>query len=310
LDGYKLEQWRIPWGTATHPRAATADGHGGVWFVDETDDLLGRFDEATHQFERHPVEPGSRPTSLAIAGDVIVITASGTARLISFKPATGAVTRRKVPVVQEPRNPRIVIVDPGSGLTWFTAESAGSVGRFDPSTGAFLIWDMRGGAAPSGIAVDKRGRAWFAEAGADSIGMIDPQARRSEQFPLRVGERAQCVAVASDGAVWYTDYADRMLGRLDPATGALERFAMPSDVGDSSVAIVADDRDGIWIAETGVVPNRIVAFDARRRIWGPAIAVADSAPNALRDLTFDSAGRSLWFAVGDGMLGRLSLPRR
>jgi virginiamycin B lyase len=46
------------------------------------------------------------------------------------------------------------------GTVWFTAQSAGKLGRLDPRTGKSDLIALRPGAAPHGVIVGPDGAAW------------------------------------------------------------------------------------------------------------------------------------------------------
>ncbi len=71
--------------------------------------------------------------------------------------------------------------------------------------------------------------------------------------------------VAPDGAIWYVDYARGFLGRLDPVTAAVEEWPSPAGSLALPYAMTVDDQDRLWYVETGVRPNRMVAFDAKAK---------------------------------------------
>jgi virginiamycin B lyase len=67
--------------------------------------------------------------------------------------------------------------------------------------------------------------------------------------------------------------------------------------------MATDDQDRIWLAETGVQPNRLVAFDPKQRTWVANIPVGERAPNTIRHMVFDRASKRLWFGTDLNMIG-------
>jgi virginiamycin B lyase len=51
------------------------------------------------------------------------------------------------------------------GAVWFTAQSAGKLGRLDPRTGKSDLIALGPGAAPHGVIVGPDGAAWVTEGG-------------------------------------------------------------------------------------------------------------------------------------------------
>jgi hypothetical protein len=55
------------------------------------------------------------------------------------------------------------------GAVWFTAQSAGKLGRLDPRTGKSDLIALGPGAAPHGVIVGPDGAAWVTEGGQNAI---------------------------------------------------------------------------------------------------------------------------------------------
>jgi virginiamycin B lyase len=71
--------------------------------------------------------------------------------------------------------------------------------------------------------------------------------------------------------------------------------------------MAVDDRDRIWIVETGVSPNRFVGFDPATEAFFAATAIA-SGGGSVRHMTHDPRTRSIWFGTDTNTLGRARLP--
>src|SRR6201989_925483 len=61
------------------------------------------------------------------------------------------------------------------GTVWFTAQSAGKLGRLDPRTGRSDLIALGPGAAPHGVIVGPDGAAWVTEGGQKEIARVDPR---------------------------------------------------------------------------------------------------------------------------------------
>ena len=68
-----------------------------------------------------------------------------------------------------------------------------------------------------------------------------------------------------------------------------------------------DDRGYIWIAETSVQPNRLVAFDPRARKLVENIPVPADGPNTIRHMQWDRATRQIWFGSDANQIGRIKV---
>ena len=66
-----------------------------------------------------------------------------------------------------------------------------------------------------------------------------------------------------------------------------------------------DDRGRIWVAETGIQPNRLVAFDPAKKAFTETVVIAADEPNTIRHMTFDKSTRQIWFGGDANMIGRV-----
>ena len=93
------------------------------------------------------------------------------------------------------------------GTVWFTAQSAGKLGRLDPRTGRSDLIALGPGAAPHGVIVGSDGAAWVTEGGQNAIARVDPTTRAVKLFPLPKERRDANLNTATfdrQGALWFT----------------------------------------------------------------------------------------------------------
>jgi virginiamycin B lyase len=70
--------------------------------------------------------------------------------------------------------------------------------------------------------------------------------------------------------------------------------------------MITDDRDRLWLVETGPRPNRFVAFDpATERV----VETADipSGAGSVRHMVFHAPTRTIWFGTDANTIGRARL---
>ena len=123
--------------------------------------------------------------------------------------------------------------------------------------------------------------------------------------------RARRIAITSDNQLWFGDYRG-FINHLDPKTGKFAEWPMPSGAASQPYAHAQDDQDRIWIVETGVHPNKLVAFDTKTKEWVaniPIPSLTAQGRNTIRHMTFNRATRELWFGTDAGTIGKINIPR-
>jgi virginiamycin B lyase len=71
--------------------------------------------------------------------------------------------------------------------------------------------------------------------------------------------------------------------------------------------MASDDRGRIWLAETGPQPNKLVAFDPRKKSFTESVTIAADKANTIRHMVFDKATRQIWFGGDANMIGRVQV---
>src|SRR5215467_4838287 len=119
------------------------------------------------------------------------------------------------------------------GGVWFTAQSAGKLGRLDPSTGKSAMIALGPGAAPHGVIVGPDGAAWVTEGGQNAIARVDPLTHAVKLSPLPKERRNANLNTATfdhQGVLWFTGQ-NGVYGRLDPRSGTMSVFDAPRGTG-------------------------------------------------------------------------------
>ena len=112
--------------------------------------------------------------------------------------------------------------------------------------------------------------------------------------------------ITPDGRVWYVDYATGRLGRLDPATRQFEEWELPGGTESRPYGTAMDDEGRIWVAESGLEPNRLVGFDPATEQFFSTTEVP-SGGGTIRYMYFHAPTREIWFGADTNTIGRAKL---
>ncbi len=300
-DTITIREWPVEWGGRT--RDPSVDPQGRVWFVGQAGNYVARFDLTTERFERFEIDPGTNPHTVVIdrVGNAWYA-GNRNGRIGRIDARTGEIRRYMMPD-SAARDPHTIAFN-RQGELWFTLQGSNMVGRLNPADGQIRLVNVpTPRSRPYGIIVDRNDRPWFDLFGTNKIGTIDPATMELREYELPWPDaRPRRIAQTSDGKIWYGDYVRGTLGRLDPATGKVDEFPLPSGRTSLPYAIMNDDQDRIWVVETGVQPNRFVAFDARTERF-TSITAVPSGGGTIRHMEFDPRTGRIWFGTDRNTLG-------
>ena len=152
----------------------------------------------------------------------------------------GAVPLREYPV---PQGSHPHDVAPASdGTVWYTAQTAGALGRLDPATGKFREIKLGEGSAPHGVIVGPDGAAWVTDGGLNAIVRVSPATGEVRRFPLpaaRAGANLNTAVFDRQGILWFTGQGG-VYGRVTPATGRVEVWDAPKGPGPYGITVTPD----------------------------------------------------------------------
>ena len=305
------KEWPVPFGANTRPRDPYADDQGRVWFVGQVGNYIAYLDSKSGEFKRYEIDAGTNPHNLVVEKGTVWFTGNRNNRIVKLDPASGKLTTYRIPD-STVRDPHTMIIDSKSGVAWFTAQQAGTVGRFELATGTFRLWKTGPRTNPYGIVLDSKGRPWFDLFGTNKIGTIDPKTLELKEFTIpNDSARPRRIAVTSDDKIYWGDYRRGFLGFLDPATGKMEEWRMPAGRAALPYAMTTDDRDVIWVGQNGHanVKATLVGFDHKTKKFVAEIPLGEAAPNTVRHMTFDRHTRQIWFGTDQGSIGRIKVPQ-
>lgn len=306
----EIQEWEVPW-ERTRPRDPFVAPDGRIWFVGQAGNYAAVLDPRTGEFERHDLPEGAGPHNLIVGEDGVVWYAGNRDRHIGrIDPESGTITRFEMPD-EAARDPHTLHWG-RDGQIWFSVQGGNKVGRFDPGTGEVRLVDVpTERARPYGIVQAPDGSMWVAAFGTNKLLRLDEttMALREVELP-RAEARPRRLGVTSDGRIWYGDYAGGRLGVYDPAAGSFEEWALPGGAEARPYAVTVDDRDRVWLVETGPrgEPNTFVAFDPDRREFVHTVDVP-SGGGTVRHMVFHGPTSSIWFGTDVNTVGVARLPR-
>ncbi len=163
---------------------------------------------------------------------------AATAEVVETPAARVALQEYPVPAGSHPHD---VAPAPDGGV-WYTAQSAGKLGRLDPTSGAIDEMALGTGSAPHGVIVGPDGAPWITDGGLNAIVRVDPTTREVRRFPLPAGSGGANLNTATfdhQGRLWFTGQND-VYGRVDPATGQVDVFDAPRGPGPYGITTAPD----------------------------------------------------------------------
>lgn len=300
-----VKEWPVPY-EQSRPRDPYVDSKSRVWFVGQVGNYIAYLEPESGTFKRYELEDGALPHNLIVdQKDMVWYAGNGNGHIGKLDPATGKITRYALP--QSVRDPHTLIFD-GKGDIWFTAQQSNYVGRLRTATGKVDVAEVpTPNARPYGIEVDSKGHPWFNEFGNEKIAMIDPATLEITEHSLpNDRSRTRRIAITSDDRIWYVDYTRGYLGRFDPASKQFKEWALPGGASSLPYAMSMDDKDRLWMVETGGQPNRLVGFDPKTEKFLGNTPIP-SGGGSVRHMVFDERTGQIWFGTDNNTIGRATV---
>ena len=302
-----IKEWDVPWENS-RPRDPYVDQQGRVWFVGQRGNYVAYLEPESGEFKRYTIEEGTYPHNLIVDREGQVWFAGNRAAYIGrLNPETGETTKFPMPNPAA-RDPHTLILN-SEGNIWFTVQGGNFIGRLNTQSGKVdLVEVPTSGARPYGIKLDAEGRPWVALFGSHKIATVDPQSVELEEIELpRQEARPRRLEITPDGNIWYVDYAGGRLGRLDPETHQVKEWRLPGGAQSRPYGTASDDQGRIWVAESGLQPNRIVGFDPSAEEFIGRTKVP-SGGGTIRYMYYNAPEQEVWFGTDANTIGRARLP--
>jgi virginiamycin B lyase len=298
-----IKEWPVPY-AASRPRDPYVDSKNRVWFVGQVGNYIAYLDPKSGDFRRYEIDEGTLPHNLIVdQKDMVWYAGNGNGHIGKLDPVSGKITKYPMPN-PEARDPHTLVLDP-KGNIWFTVQNGNFVGRLATGTGKVdLIEVPTANARPYGIEIDSKGRPWFNEFGSDKLATVDPATLKLREYKMpNDRSRGRRIAITSDDRIWYVDYTRGFLGRLDPKSGQFKEWALPGGPTALPYAMTSDNKDRLWMVETGSQPNRLVGFDPKTEKF-LGITPIPSGGGTVRHMMFDERSGQIWFGTDNNTIGR------
>lgn len=303
-----IKEWVVPWENS-RPRDPFMDQQGRVWFCGQKSNYIAYLDPAAGTFKRYELPENTHPHNLIIDGQGMVWYAGNTnAHIGKLDPDTGEIVQYPMPDPAA-RDPHTLVFT-RTGDIWFTVQGGNFIGRLTTKTGKVdLVKVPTPRARPYGIKMDAQDRPWVVLFGSHKFATVDPATLELEEIALPREEiRPRRMEITPDGGIWYVDYAGGMLGRLDAATREVQEWPLPSGAPSRPYGTASDAEGRIWVAETGVQPNRLVGFDPVTKTFFQETDVP-SGGGTVRHMYYHAPTREIWFGADSNRIGRLTVPK-
>ena len=210
-------------------------------------------------------------------------------------------------------NPHNIVLDHQGGV-WFTGNRNGRLVKLNPETGELKNYMMPDSTVrdPHTLIFTKDGIGWFSAQQSQRIGRIDTKTGEIKLWrpPGDGRSNPYGVVVDNDGRPYFNLWASNRIATIDPKTGKWTEYPLPSGAQAQPYAHAQDDKDRIWMVETGVQPNRMVAFDTKSKQWVANFPILSNGAerNTVRHMTFNRATREIWFGTDAGTIGAVKVP--
>jgi virginiamycin B lyase len=304
----EIKEWKVPW-KDSRPRDPYVAPDGDIWFVGQRTHYIAEFDPETEEFRKFDLEDGAGPHTVVLDASGTPWYTGNTANHIGkLDPETGKITKYMMPDDKSARDPHTMAFNK-NGNIWFTSQGANSIGFFDvQSEEEYIISVPTPRARPYGIIMDMdMVTPWIVLFGTNKLATVSAETMELTEIELpNEGSRPRRLAQTSDGVIWYGDYSRGYIGSYNPDNGKNNEWKLPSGERSRPYAVTVDDKDRVWLVETGVQPNMFVGFDTNSKEFVASEPIP-SGGGTVRNMVFDETNNAIWFGTDTNYLGKAQL---
>ncbi|TRX55746.1 lyase [Thalassomonas sp. M1454] len=302
----EIKEWQVPWPN-TRPRDPAIDSSGIVWFCGQSGNYIANLDPNTGKFKRFELSDNTHPHNLIIdSKDRIWYAGNRNSHIGLLDPKTGTIEKIAMPV-DTPIDPHTLVFNSQQDI-WFTAQWGNKIGFLDTETKQVKLIDVGvERARPYGIKVDYDDVPWVVLFGTNKIAKVNVASLSLEIIDLLdVQERPRRLEISQNNGIFYLDHKLGYLGKFNPDTKILERWLMPEIDKAKLYGSAIDDNDRVWLALTGVKPNKLRVFDSNSKGFITSQDIP-SGGGSIRYMYYHQASDAIWFGSDANTIGRAIL---
>ncbi|HXG06177.1 MAG TPA: hypothetical protein VNI77_02490 [Nitrososphaera sp.] len=266
-----FEQYRIPvWPSLDMPFTSLAswssswsvkpDGKGNIWFTDEKNNALWRFNKASESFEMFPV-PARYPSAMDFDsnGNIYFIGINSKSLFFADVAEMRNATSEGITEIPLPLdgfsgiNPGIItagmmVVDNERNDVWVSLlafQRKGQLFQYDIDSKRIVkVVDLPADlSSPVGGAIDNFGDLWIGDHGTNTFfryspatgeltkfttSMVSPRIFGRDTAPSSAHTWPYWLQKAEDGSIWFNEHTGNKVARFDPETLTLTEYWVPS----------------------------------------------------------------------------------
>lgn len=196
-----------------NPSDMTLDNAGNVWISIADPGKILKFDVQNEQFKKVKMPPASS-SPMALTTDHRankIWIAEGLGEVGSIDPTSSNITNHS-PGHLSFLFPVGIVVNPSSGVVYFSEHNGYDVKAFNPQNNTFKKYSVDFGGFPSGMVLDNEGYLWVSQHTFDKIAVINTSNGKIIQIEIPPKSLVQNLVKDSKDNIYFVDVNDNSIG--------------------------------------------------------------------------------------------------